>query len=96
MENIDWSSMEQDDNVICPVCQKTNFILQNGKLSCSSCKIISKTNKSLREIKQSVMSCIEKHSTTCNNEVQFTVVPELNETNIYLICECCLEMQSII
>lgn len=98
MDNVDWSSMEQDNNVICPVCQRTNFSLNNSIVSCSHCKCNIKTNKSLLDIKKSVNSCIDRHNTTCNSDIQFVLVPEvmLNEDHIYLICESCMEMQLIV
>lgn len=96
MENIDWSSMEQDNNVICLVCQRTNLTLQNDTLSCSHCKSNIKTKKSLIDIKNYVKSCIDRHNATCNYDVQFVIVPEVHESHIYLICESCMEMQVVV
>lgn len=96
MDNIDWSSMEKDDNVICPLCRKTNLSLHNKALSCSNCNVIINTTKSLLEIKQSLMCTLEKHNITCNNDVQFTLVSELNEAHVYLVCDACMDMQCIL
>lgn len=96
MENIDWSSMEKDDNVICPLCRKANLNLHNTGLSCSNCKAKINTTISLLEIKKSLMCTLEKHNSTCNNDVQFTLVPELNESHVYLVCDACSDMQCII
>lgn len=96
MDNIDWSSMEKDDNVICPLCRKANLSLHNTVLSCSNCKANINTTKSLSEIKQSLMCTLEKHNSICNNDLQFTLVPELNECHVYLVCDACMDMQCII
>lgn len=96
MDSIDWSSMEKDDNVICPLCRKANLSIHNTILSCSNCKANINTTKSLPEIKQSLMFTLEKHNSTCNNDVQFTLVPELNESHVYLVCDACIDMQCII
>lgn len=42
------------------------------------------------------MCAVEKHSNACNNDVQFTLVSEVNETHIYFICDVCMDMQCII
>ncbi|KOB78707.1 putative RPA interacting protein [Operophtera brumata] len=96
LDNVDWSSMEQDDEVICPICQKSNLKLANGNVSCSNCKTKFNTSKKLTDIKKSIVTCLEKHATLCTQEPQFTVIPDLNESHIYLICEICSEMNVLI
>ncbi|XP_047988607.1 RPA-interacting protein-like [Leguminivora glycinivorella] len=95
-ENVDWSTIEQEDNVICPVCQKVNLKLDFGTLTCLLCKFNIQTQKSLIEIKKSLNSCIEAHGTLCNNQVLFTNVTEVNESHIYLICDSCMEMRVVV
>lgn len=92
-DNVDWSALEQD-NVICPVCQRDNLKLNSGSLTCSQCKFVVHTSLSLDEIKKSLEICIEKHSENCTNQAQFAIVPELNQ--LYLICHICKDMQSVI
>lgn len=92
-DNVDWSALEQD-NVICPVCQRDNLKLNSGSLTCSQCKFVVHTSLSLDEIKKSLEICIEKHSENCTNQTQFAIVPELNQ--LYLICHICKDMQSVI
>lgn len=96
MDNIDWSSVEKDDNIICPLCSKANLSLHNTILSCPNCKVNINTTKSMLEIKQYLMCTLEKHNSTCNNDVQFTMVPELNEPHVYLVCDACMDMQCVI
>lgn len=88
--------MEQDDEVICPICQKCNFKLVNGYVSCSNCMTKFNTPKRLSEIKKTILLCLEKHATLCTHEPQFTLIPDLNESHIYLICESCSEMNALI
>ncbi|XP_023943037.1 RPA-interacting protein [Bicyclus anynana] len=95
MDNVDWSLL-QDENIICPICQKYNFTLSNNILSCSFCNVKVTTDKSLKDIKKVIFDSLDKHSTTCNVTVQFSAVCELNETHIYLICESCMDMKLIV
>ncbi|KAJ8725585.1 hypothetical protein PYW08_003768 [Mythimna loreyi] len=95
-EIIDWSTVEEDNNVICPVCQKTNVQLVNGHLSCSQCKSSIKTQKSLAEIKKSLLSSVDTHNAMCSSDAQFGIVADENESHVYLICENCTEMKLIV
>lgn len=49
----------------------------------------------MQEIKAIANETLEKHSNSCNCNVQFTVV-ESGETHIYYICEHCMDMQIVI
>ncbi|CAH0604632.1 unnamed protein product [Chrysodeixis includens] len=95
-ENLDWSSIEEDNDVICPVCQKTNVQLDDGHLKCNICSSAVKTNKSLPEIKRSIFGSVDSHSAVCNTDAQFGLVSESNESHVYLICDSCSEMKLII
>ncbi|XP_031768315.1 RPA-interacting protein-like isoform X2 [Galleria mellonella] len=96
-DNVDWSLEEEDNNLICPVCQKFNCTLQNKVLTCTNCKSAIITEKSLDQIKYEIFNMLEKHNTACNNDLQFTLVPDTKEShNIYAICEECMEMQMIV
>lgn len=95
MNNIDWSTMmDNNDNVFCPVCQKSHLQMTNETITCYNCKFNIITTKSLLEIKNEVMNSIEKH-TACNGNVEFTIITD-TETHIYLYCEFCKEFQLII
>lgn len=96
LENVDWSSVEEDNNVICTVCQKTNVQLQNGHLTCSQCKFAIKTPKSLAEIKKSLLRSVDSHNAVCSSDVQFGIVTEENDSHVYLICDNCTEMKLIV
>lgn len=94
--DMDWSSLEQENNVICPICQRSNFILKDNFLLCILCKSSIKTQKTLAEVQKSILYSIEKHSAVCNHEFQFALLSELNDNHIYLICSRCAEMQMVI
>ncbi|CAK1552107.1 unnamed protein product [Leptosia nina] len=97
MDNVDWSSYHNEDHVICPICQKNNFKLKNRLLSCEQCKIEIKTdNITLGEIKKNIYQCMERHSTKCDSNVQFSVISESGSSHIYLICDACIDMQLIV
>ncbi|KAJ8722771.1 hypothetical protein PYW07_003951 [Mythimna separata] len=95
-ENIDWSTVEEDNNVICPVCQKINVQFVNGHLSCSQCKFSIKTQKSLAEIKLSLLNSVDAHNVMCSSDAQFGLFADENESHVYLICENCTEMKLIV
>ncbi|CAK1581995.1 unnamed protein product [Parnassius mnemosyne] len=95
MDDIDWSTLQQE-NVICPVCQKTNFNYKDDMISCSTCDIKIKSQNSLLNIKKIIFESIEKHNVQCNKVAQFTTVSDLNETHIYLICDGCMDMQLVL
>ncbi|CAG4981286.1 unnamed protein product [Parnassius apollo] len=65
MDDIDWSTLQQE-NVICPVCQKTNFKYEDDMISCSTCNIKIKSQNCLLKIKQNIFESIEKHNVQCN------------------------------
>lgn len=96
MQYVDWSLIENNSDVICPVCQKTNLALNNGNLNCPQCNLVIQTTKSLSEIKENIISSVESHDAVCNSHVEFGIVPEANETHIYLICGNCMEMKLVI
>lgn len=97
MEGIDWSSIEEDNNVLCPVCQKENITMINGHIICSRCETTIKTEKSLIDIKKTLFSDVELHNTACSNEAQFTVITDPNGSeHLYFICQNCNEMKLIL
>ncbi|XP_068629988.1 RPA-interacting protein [Battus philenor] len=95
MHDVDWSTLEEE-NVICPVCQKTNFKYENGTVTCLCCDIKIKTQHTLLQIRKIIFDSIEKHSSNCNKEAQFTLVNEVNDQHIYLICADCMDMQLLL
>ncbi|XP_038215611.1 RPA-interacting protein-like [Zerene cesonia] len=95
-DNIDWSLYQVEDHVICPVCQKTDLKFNLGVVSCDKCKIVLKTQLSLSEIKNNIYESIERHGKKCNSDTQFSMIPDLDENHIYLMCDACLEMQLIV
>lgn len=96
MVNVDWSSIEESNDVICPVCQKTNLQLNCGNITCTHCKITIPTQKSLSEIKISILNLVDNHNSVCNSDVQFCIMTEVNETHVYLVCEACMDMKLVI
>ncbi|CAB3236422.1 unnamed protein product [Arctia plantaginis] len=96
MLDVDWSSMEESNNVICPVCQKIDLQLSNGNLRCTSCSISIPTQKSLAEIKNDIFGLVDNHNSMCNSDVQFGLVTDFNESHVYLLCESCTEMKLVI
>ncbi|XP_053625331.1 RPA-interacting protein-like [Plodia interpunctella] len=93
-DNIDLSA--EENNLICPICQKINCQLQNNFLSCSKCNFSIKTQMSCKEIKHHIFDLLEKHSSLCEKYGNFNVVSELDELHIYLTCDTCMEMLIVV
>ncbi|XP_075969500.1 RPA-interacting protein alpha [Anticarsia gemmatalis] len=96
MVNVDWSSIEESNDVICPVCQKSNLQLSNGYIRCIFCNISIATDKSLLDIKKNILLMVDNHNSFCNSDVQFGIFTETNETQVCLICESCRNVKSVI
>lgn len=95
--DIDWTGLDQENNLICPICQKNNLDLYNSFVLCKHCNFKIKTTMSLIDIRKYIFECIEKHSNTvCKADVNFMVIPEMSDHHIFLICEKCDEMQLIV
>ncbi|RVE50113.1 hypothetical protein evm_005319 [Chilo suppressalis] len=94
--DIDWSALEQEDNVICPLCQRTNLTLQNNNLSCLVCNYSINTEKNLIEVKKAIINSLENHCSVCSKEFMFTLMCEFNESHIFLICNSCTELQIVV
>ncbi|XP_049867181.1 RPA-interacting protein-like [Pectinophora gossypiella] len=95
-DNDDWCDVDEDASVICPMCQKANFTLENRVLSCPNCKLTTTTDKNLTEIRCFIARSIAKHNDKCTGDVNFTTMPEHTHTYIYLMCFRCMMMETIV
>ncbi|XP_030024274.1 RPA-interacting protein [Manduca sexta] len=97
LDDIDWSALEEENSVICPICLKNNFTFENNNnLCCTSCNISFKTDMSLLDVKKSIEDSLEKHNLACSREAQFTIIPDTEEIHMYIFCEFCKEMKCVI
>ncbi|CAF4773330.1 unnamed protein product [Pieris macdunnoughi] len=95
MDNIDWSSYQVEDHVICPICQKNNLKLYDGLLKCDICHMEIRTQiTSLTEIKSNIFKSMDKHTSECHT--QFSIISEGDQSHIYLICDSCFDIQLIV
>ncbi|XP_012544708.1 uncharacterized protein LOC101743725 isoform X2 [Bombyx mori] len=95
-DNIDWSKIEQDNVIVCPICQRDNFMSVNSCLKCPSCNVQIKTSMQTSEVKEHIFKCLDKHNSVCISDPQFTVIKDTSDCHIYLICETCNEMTYIL
>lgn len=95
MENFDRASIEED-SVVCPICKKNNFKIENSTVLCPSCNVTIKSTLPSSEIKRLILDAVQKHNVLCNEELQFSVISEVDENHIYAICIRCNEMKAII
>lgn len=92
--HMDYFDLNNDD-VICPVCKKANLVLQHQQVSCDDCKWLINTQKTLSDIRNDLITALEKHNSTCNSTPQFTIVTDC-DIHIFLICDICSDMQFIV
>lgn len=97
MDNFDWSQAEQE-YVICPICLKCNIVMDKDltTISCINCPYKIGTESTIVEVKTSLSNNVENHNAQCPNEPQFTLLTELDDSHIYLVCGSCSEMSFIV
>jgi hypothetical protein len=83
-----------EEEVICPVCQKTAVQIDSASpdgpfIVCHKCFIRISGQTSLQNFGLHIQSCVTDHSSACSNVPQFHVVPEDDNTHIYMLCAHC-------
>lgn len=78
--------------VVCPVCQK-------GKLNCSSstnntilcgfCDMKLPARSSIETLSKLIFSNVESHSNMCMNKPLFSLTPEEDNVNLFMMCQSC-------
>lgn len=80
---------QQVNEVICPICQKSNLIEKENKVACESCDFILDNCLSVKEIGCLINNCVNIHSIQCKELPGFLPLFENNKMSLYLICDEC-------
>ncbi|KOC70884.1 RPA-interacting protein [Habropoda laboriosa] len=78
-----------NDEVICPICQKSNLIEKENKVACKSCGFAFSNCISVKEVGYLITNCVNAHFTECKEPPGFLPISENNITSLYLICDKC-------
>ncbi|KAG7188204.1 hypothetical protein KM043_016079 [Ampulex compressa] len=82
-----------EEQITCPMCQKSNLAEVQDGIGCQICSLRLKTRASLKEISSSLCRVLDFHSSTCSESPGFTVIP--NE-GLYVLCHSCSTMELIV
>ncbi|KDR09983.1 RPA-interacting protein [Zootermopsis nevadensis] len=83
-----------EDEVVCPVCQKTALQIENvlpygSFIVCHRCDIRITAHTTLLNLGHHIQSCISDHNSSCLSKPQFHTTPEDDGTHIYMLCAQC-------
>lgn len=83
-----------EEEVVCPVCQKTAMEIENvfpygSCIVCHRCCIRIPANTTLQNLGLHIHSCISDHRSACSSEPQFQVASEDDGMHIYMLCARC-------
>lgn len=85
------STIQNQYEVICPVCQRNPLILNKGVIFCY-CGIRIETEQdcvSLSYVKQNLMEGLKLHSESCSSQPQFGIVNHEAIQNLLMTCDNC-------
>ncbi|XP_071180487.1 RPA-interacting protein B-like [Mytilus edulis] len=86
------------DEVICPVCQKSQLLQNKGIIFCR-CGLRIDTEQdciTLANVKSSLEEGINQHGTTCEGEAVFSSVQDYGSNNLLMSCKTCDWMYIVI
>jgi hypothetical protein len=83
-----------EEEVVCPVCQKTAMEIENvytygSCIICHLCCIRIPAHTTLQNLGLHIQSCISDHRSACSSEPQFQVASEDDGMHIYMLCAQC-------
>ncbi|OAD62779.1 RPA-interacting protein [Eufriesea mexicana] len=87
---------QETDEVICPICQISNLIEKENKVSCQSCNFVLNNCINVKEVGYLIRQCVDTHSIGCKESPGFLPIAENNNISLYLICDQCSTWTSII
>ncbi|XP_071856589.1 RPA-interacting protein [Bombus fervidus] len=87
---------EQDKEVICPICQRSNLTQKQNNVTCISCDFVLNNCISVKEVGCRIDNCVNNHSAQCRKTPSFFPLSENNKISLYLVCDECSTWASII
>lgn len=89
MELLALSADQEIDEVLCPVCQASNLLEKDKQIVCNSCDFLLDSGVNLKDLGYLINRCVNIHSATCKEPADFLMLPENNNTCLYLFCDKC-------
>ncbi|XP_050577327.1 RPA-interacting protein [Bombus affinis] len=96
IEMLALTADEQDKEVICPICQKSNLTQKQNKVTCISCDFALNNCINVKEVGYRINNCVNNHSAHCRKIPSFFPLSENNKISLYLVCDECSTWASII
>lgn len=78
----------ENNDIICPTCQKAVLAEESNCLTCAACGLML-AGRTIQEAKRLINECVCEHATNCIKTPTFTVISESNNINLYMVCYEC-------
>ncbi|XP_043258628.1 RPA-interacting protein-like [Colletes gigas] len=96
-EELEFLALTADSEfqeVICPMCQRSNLTENINQIICNSCNFML-NNISLKNLGNLINKCVNSHSVKCNESPGFLPLSEKNMC-LFLVCDKCSTFTPII
>lgn len=88
-------NFEWENQIICPICEKSVLINDNGFISCNKCQSQFPPVDSLQTFKDSLDAALRTHNESCPDSAQFALLKD-KELGLFLICELCMSFSQVL
>ncbi|XP_033321766.2 RPA-interacting protein A [Megalopta genalis] len=88
-------ALTSTDEVICPMCQKSNLAEVARQVTCTSCAF-KLNNTNLQEVGYLISETVNSHSTTCTKVPGLMPLTENSIECLYLFCDECSTLMPIL
>nr|XP_003708081.1 PREDICTED: RIP-like protein [Megachile rotundata] len=95
IELLALSADQENEEVICPICQTSNLAENARQVTCTSCDFKVNGSISIKDLGYLINKCANTHSTICREPPGFLALPE-NNMSLYLVCDKCSTWMSVI
>ncbi|BES97220.1 Hypothetical protein NTJ_10034 [Nesidiocoris tenuis] len=79
---------ELQNEVICPLCERSSLTEENGRPVCRKCETVFPP-ATLARLRESLELNINRHNFSCSDRLQFAVISEKIASGLYQVCETC-------
>ncbi|XP_014292937.2 RPA-interacting protein B [Halyomorpha halys] len=86
---------EWENQVICPICEKSVLVNGNNCISCIKCQSQFPPVDSLQTFKYSLDMALRTHNEGCPDSAQFALLKD-KEVGLFLICESCMSFSQVL
>ncbi|XP_031840767.1 RPA-interacting protein [Nomia melanderi] len=87
LEFLALTADEKINDVLCPLCQRSNLIEEGRQVGCKSCTL-KLNNVSLKDLGNLINNSVNSHSAMCTERPGFILIED-NNVCLYLFCDKC-------